>query len=417
MNLARQSLTAERDERARWLECFFVVQLIGAIVLQKLAIPLGVASLELCLPFMLAGFGVLIVRGGFAIDPIRLALFGAFLVSCLLSQLLSGAAMSGPAFLLMIALYVLMVFRLDVPEVTYFRCLNIFQTAMLAVTAVVVLQHAIQLAASWTLWPNLDKLLPSQSLLPGYNYLQPLRYGSAFYKPNGIFFLETSFVSQFAALAAIIELVYFRRVLRVVAYVALLFMLFAGTGILVLALTAPFLAPLLPRRALLWLGVGVAIACVVAVASGWFAQVQDRVLEFQRPGTSGYYRFTVPFMTVVERAGDPASILTGFGAGSTPTRDASVLTPPAKLVFEYGFVPTILFFLFFVVSLLKSAPSMGIAVGFLMFYLFGGGSFAVPVYVVMCVLFCTLLRVPQPTANLAYTPTFPASPVRQTPSQ
>ncbi len=28
-----------------------------------------------------------------------------------------------------------------------------------------------------------------------------------------------------------------------------------------------------------------------------------------------------------------------------------------------------------------------------MFYLFGGGSFAVPVYIVMCALFCTMLRV------------------------
>lgn len=353
---------------------------------------------------MLAGFGVLIVRGGFVIDPIRLVLFGAFLVFCLLSQLLSGATMSGPAFLLMIALYVLMIFRIDVPEATYLRCLNLFQTAMLIVAGIVVAQHVIQIVASWTLWPNLDKLLPSSLLLPGYNYLQPLRYGSKFYKPNGVFFLETSFVSQFAALAAIIELVYFRRVLRVMAYVALLFMLFAGTGLLVLGLTAPFLLPRLPRRAWPWLAIGVAVAGVIAVASGWFAQVQDRVLEFRQPGTSGYFRFTVPFMTILERAGDPASILTGFGAGNTPTRDASVLTPPAKLAFEYGFIPTLMFFLFFVFSLFKSAPSKVVAIGFLMFYLFGGGSFAVPVYVVMCVLFCTLLRTPRQAAKPSPSP-------------
>jgi hypothetical protein len=396
MNLARESLKVQPDGGERLIEGFFMVQLVGAILLQKFAVPTGAAPAELCLPLMLAGLAVLVVRGRFMLDPLRLLLFGAFLVSCLASQLISGSPMSGPAFLIMIALYVMMLFRLDVSPATYFRCLNQFQTAMLIVCGVVVVQHLVQVAASWTLWPNLDRLVPSQLLLPGYNYLQPLRYASRFEKPHGIVFLETSFVSQFAALAAIIELVYFRRLAHLAAYVALLLMLFAGTGLLVLGLTAPFLLPLLPRKALLWLLVGTAAAAVVAVASGWFAQVQDRVFEFQHPGTSGYYRFTVPFQTLIERAGDPASLMTGFGAGSTPTRDASVLTPPAKLAFEYGFVPALLFFVFFVISLFKSAPSMGVAVGLLMFYLFGGGSFAVPVYVVMCVLLGSLFRIERP---------------------
>lgn len=393
MNPARKALLGQMDDRSRFLKGFFVVQLIGAIVLQKLAVPAGGAYLELCLPLLGAGLFVVLTRGGLSVDPIRLITFALFLISCLVSQLLGGTSLSGPAFLLMIALYAFMVFQIDVSEVTYLRCLNAFQTAMLLVTVVVVLQHVIQVAASWTLWPNLDKLLPQQFLLPGYNYLQPLKYASRFYKPHGIFFLETSLVSQFAALAAIIELVYFRRITHIASYVALLLMLFAGTGLLVLGLTAPFLLLRLPRRALLWLAIGGFLAAVVAVASGWFAQIQDRIFEFQHPGTSGYYRFTVPFLTMMERASDPSSLITGYGAGNTPTKDASILLPPVKVAFEYGFIPMFLFFLFFIISMFKSAPNMGIAIGFLMFYLFGGGSFAVPVYIVMCVLFCTLLRV------------------------
>lgn len=393
MNSARNALIAKADDRSRLLQGFFVVQIIGVIVLQKLALPVGVAYLELCLPLLGAGLVVILMRLGLAIDPLRLLTLALFLLSCLLSQLLSGASMSGPAFLLMIGLYSVMIFRIDVSETTYLRCLNVYQTAMLFVVGIVVLQHVVQIIGSWTLWPNLDKLLPQQLLLPGYNYLQPVKYASRFYKPHGIFFLETSMVSQFAALAAIIELVYFRRVTHVVAYVALLLMLFAGTGLLVLGLTAPFLLPLLNRRALIGLVFGGFLAAVVAVGSGWFAQIQDRIFEFQHPGTSGYYRFTVPFLTLMDRAGDPSSLITGYGAGNTPTRDASILLPPVKVAFEYGFIPMFLFFLFFIICMFRSAPNVGIAVGFLMFYLFGGGSFGVPVYIVMCVLFCTLLRV------------------------
>lgn len=400
MNPAPSALTAQVNARSRFLQGFFVVQMIGVIILQKLAVPTGGAYLELCLPLLGAGLFVILMRRGLAIDPLRLVTFALFLVSCLLSQLLGGTSMSGPALFLMIGLYTFMVVRIDVSKATYLRCLNVYQVAMLLVVGVVVLQHVIQLIGSWTLWPNLDKLLPQQLLLPGYNYLQPVKYASRFYKPHGIFFLETSMVSQFAALAAIIELVYFRRVTHLIAYMALLLMLFAGTGLLVLGLTVPFLLPLMPRRALLWLAVGGFLAAVVAVGSGWFAQVQDRIFEFQHPGTSGYYRFTVPFLTLMERAGDPSSLITGYGAGNTPTRDASILLPPVKVAFEYGFIPMFLFFLFFIISMFKSAPNMGIAMGFLMFYLFGGGSFGVPVYIVMCVLFCTLLRVKNSDAEI-----------------
>ncbi len=256
MNSARSALAAQVDNRTRFMEGFFVVQLVGTIVLQKLAVPAGGASLELCLPLLGAGLFAILLRGELVIDPIRLVTFALFLVSCLLSQLLSGSTLSGPAFLLMIALYAVMVVQVEVSEVTYLRCLNVFQTAMLVVVGIVVIQHVMQVLGSWTLWPNLDKLLPQQLLLPGYNYLQPLKYASRFYKPHGIFFLETSMVSQFAALAAIIELVYFRRITRLVSYVALLLMLFAGTGILVLGLTLPFCCR----------------CCRVARCSGWSSE-------------------------------------------------------------------------------------------------------------------------------------------------
>ena len=50
-----------------------------------------------------------------------------------------------------------------------------------------------------------------------------------------------------------------------------------------------------------------------------------------------------------------------------------------------------MFFIFY--SLFDKSPSKRIAFAILIFYLFGGGSLVVPVYIVPCILFCTLFRI------------------------
>ena len=131
-----------------------------------------------------------------------------------------------------------MCIRVDVSEETYLECMNYFLNAMLWVAGVVVVQHAIQLVQSAQAWPNLEKVVPRALLMDGYNYLQPLHYGARFYKPNAVVFLEVSLISQFTALAMIIELVYFTQIWRLAVYAGVLVAIFAGTGLLLLALAA-----------------------------------------------------------------------------------------------------------------------------------------------------------------------------------
>jgi len=385
---------------SKGIKAFFVVQLIGLILLQKFAIPIGGEKLELCLPIMLVSLVAFCMRNPFRIEPIRMALLAAFFGLALIGEWLGAHPFSMNAMLVLLALYACMCIRVDVSEETYLECMNYFLNAMLWVAAVVVVQHAIQLAQSAQAWPNLDKILPRALLMDGYNYLQPLKYGARFYKPNAVVFLEVSLISQFTALAVIIELVYFARIWRLAVYAGVLVAIFAGTGLLLLALAAPVLALKLPPKRLALAVFGLVVVAVIAVASGWFDQIKDRIFEFQHQGTSGYYRFTMQFLTLRDRLREPDALLVGLGAGSTPTGGAFILVPPVKLVYEYGTLQAIIFFTFFLYSIYAGAPSQRVATGFLLLYVVGGGGLAVPVYVLTCVLFCSLLRVsraPEPT--------------------
>ena len=76
----------------------------------------------------------------------------------------------------------------------------------------------------------LDKHLPENVTVSGYNSLIPLYWDSPVYKSNGVFFLEPSFLSQYMAVAIILELLFFSNWKRVVLYAAAMFASFSGTG-------------------------------------------------------------------------------------------------------------------------------------------------------------------------------------------
>ncbi len=368
----------------------FILELLAVVVFQKVGVPVGETSIALGLPAMWAGLAAIALSSRLLLDPIRLLLFSAFGVSALISQLMVGREFSGASMFLALSLYIPMCVRLKVSRALYLSCLNAFQVLMLIMLAVVVAQHLVQLTVGWRYWPDLDKILPPMLRVPHFNYLQPMAYGSRFEKPNGIVFLEVSYLSQFAALALIVEAVYFRRIWRLAAFALLVLLTFAGTGILILAVTAPLLLSREGPRtfALAVAGAGVLIA--VAIVTGWFHAIEGRIFEFQQQGTSGYYRFVVPAREMFDRARDPGFLLTGIGAGNTPLTIESPLAP-VKVASEYGFVPMLLFCVFFVYAMFAGAPSKRLSLGFLAFYLLGGASFALALPVLSCVLFCTLL--------------------------
>ena len=218
---------------------------------------------------------------------------------------------------------------------------------MIAAGAIVLVEQVAQLIWTWRVWPDLDTAIPQQFLMMGYVYIQPIKYGSELMKPNGIFFLEVSTVSQFTALALALELVYFRRTWRMVFYAIVLIACFAGTGLFLLLVTAPVLLSRLSRRSLAVMAAMFAAFVVTALAINWLPMVQQRFMEFQNYGSSSHHRFVMPFLVLFEPVETTVVALRRPGTRQYPDRQrADVWWAATKLAFEYGFATMIAFFVF-----------------------------------------------------------------------
>ena len=381
-----------RPER-RALYILFATQLFTLIVLQKFGFPLGDKILQLCLPALYLGLGVAAFWVMFKVDLVRAALYGAFCIAAFISSTLQTGGQSTTSFILALGIYLPFLCYYEVSLSFYQRLVKMFIAAMLLCGVIVIIQHLLQFTVGWRAWPNLDLMVDSHFLVPNYVYNQAVQYKSAIMKPNGIFFLEVSLLSQFTALAFVLEAVFFKRTLVMAALAAILLACFAGTGVLMVALCLPFLIGKLDKKLLLVLA-GVAIlTLLLAVEIGWFDQVKHRFTEYQRHGTSSNQRFIAPWLLLGEFVQHKSSFFTGWGAGAILKQMHVVWWPVTKVTIEYGILTSLTFHAFLIYSMFRNAPSRRAAFAFFVFYSFMGGGFLVPVYPQMCLLFCSLFRV------------------------
>lgn len=375
----------------------FGALIASVTLLQKVGVPLGGEVVEVAFLVLWGALFVLLLFQPPVLHPMRLALFALFVLTMLVSQLAGGQPFSLASALLAVVVYLPFCFSIEVDAATYRRCLDMFVTAMLIVGLAVIVQQVMQWRLGWTSWLDLNRFLPRYLSVPGYNYLQPVTYGSRFYKPNAFVFLEGSFVAQFIALGLIVEVALFQRVSRLVFLGATLLLTFSGSGFLLLAVSAPFLVGRLSFRALAALIFATAIAAALALGVGWFDQLHTRFGEVGARGSSGYYRYNLPFQIISDMASHPQYLWTGHGAGSTGHGDDQgvagfILIPAAKVIYEYGFVPTLAFYAFFTYAMFRAAPSLAVAIAVFVFYNLGGGGFVVPAYVVTGYVIAVLLR-------------------------
>ena len=363
---------------------FGAINIVALILLQGFGIPFAGSSVELCLPIYFASLALVIVGLNLSVSPVRLILYGAMVAAMVISQLLSGSQIDLPAFMLVLVLYTAFVLEIPVSRSTLHQVLGIFQRIMMGAAALVFLQHAIQFTLGSAYWPSLKSLLPPELLFPGYNYLQPFDYGSPYIKPNGFFFLEASLVSQFLAIALVIELSVFRRIGVLAFFVAAMFACLAGSGLLILAIAAPILALRAPPR--LWLAGAVllAITGIAATTLGWTELTGRRIAEFSNPGSSAYNRYIRPMQQIEGLAEEPERIVIGHGAGRTPIGDQGDDTLPlSKMAYEYGFVAMLILLTLMVAAIFTGGTNIAIATVLFLFYNLGGGGLSVPVYVLL----------------------------------
>ena len=389
-----------RATRQYALVAFFSFEVFCLTFLQKIAFPLylsvlglgNLGSVEAVIPLTYFAMVALFVVAPPRIDLNRLFLFIFFVLMSLISISLVRNSFSTLSIILTLICYGPFILYIEVSRSTYKKMVAVFLNAMILFGAIVLIQQAMQLIWTWRIWPNLDKILPVNWQFTGYVYIQPLYYGSKFMKPNGIFFLEVSYVSQWTALAIALELAFFRRILRLIFYSIVMIGCFAGTGLLLLALCAPVLLTRLNWKSLLGVALVFAVGFLFAVQINWYGNVHQRFGEYEKTRSSSNLRFIEPLDVLVSSVGRHNAIFTGEGPGNIPKGESQIWWSSTKLVYEYGLFTAASFMLFFAYALFYKAPSQRVALLlFLMFNFMSG--FNIPVYPLLMFVVGGLFRI------------------------
>lgn len=391
----RRSRSESSDQRNQDTLYWMFVTLLGGITFfQKIGLVTGSGAIFpfiVPLSFLVLGAGLVYARP--VLRPGRIVAFLAAMVAILVSTGLFAPSYSATSLLLLTALYLPFVFAFRAEQRTYLRCMRFFSTLMLFFAAVVWAQHAIQFTIGWRWWPNLDLLLPKSLLIPEFNYLQPIRYGLDYMKPSGIVFLEVSTLSQFIAVAIIIEIIFFQRWRRIVFLGATLFATFAGTGLLLLLIALPLLFVKMSTRTFIGVLATILVALFVAVQLHWFEMTMNRVDEFGKTGTSANSRFIDPLYRLAKPLADDSGLYSGLGAGQIESGGNIFWWPITKLSVEYGLIEALIFYAFLLYCMLESGISRRLAFVVIAWYSFEG-TLLTAYNPLSCVLLISMFYVP-----------------------
>jgi hypothetical protein len=381
---------------------FSALLLISAIVLQRIGPFFGTSYLSIVGPvgLLFAAFGIM--QNALAISFGRMMIFMALVAWIMFGSVLHaafpesfGTPTSWMSLLEFIALssFGVLVFTEPVDERKFFALVN---AIFLALAIAGILQFVVQFAGVKLF--SFKSFVPATMLLEGpFNTVIPIGT-TAYMKSNGLFLVEPSVFSQFMALALIIEILMFRRLLYIVAFAAALMSSLSGTGwlmILSFVLTASFS---LGVRGLVLsfvtAAIGfLAIAVLAIVFPTGFAFFLNRAGEVYHIGSSGYDRFVTPWQLagyVLSR--QPWTALYGLGAGTSEHLAmapswAYNLNPPVKIGLEFG-IPAFLLYLAYLLTARRTSTQKALFAPALVLLLLDGGYSMFPP-----VLFPTLLLI------------------------
>jgi O-antigen ligase len=376
------SATAARAQRGeKWP---IAAALFGCIFLQRFGIPLGEFKLPVAVLVVAAVFFVLLIQNRAMVAERQAILYIFFCIYALLS---AGLALAVPpqgttasVFSLgyLLLLYAFIVLRMR-PALGAIETFRIFRGFITIVAACAILQFVAQFAGLRLF--SFAGVVPDPLLLESaYNVVVPVWYGASIYKANGFFLLEPSFLSQFVAVALVIEFLYFGSPIRMGLFMLALLVAFSGTGFLILGF-AVAVASVLERRAfgrlLVLLIVGGSVLALFAslVAPEYIESILRRTSEFDSNEASGFLRFISPYMMVMDATADPRSIV-GFGPGTAERFDSlgyeygiNALT---KILIEYG-IPGLGLYVLLLFGCFYRADMRALsAIGFFWFILGGG---------------------------------------------
>jgi hypothetical protein len=330
------------DITTKWL---LYTQIIGAVFLQKIAIPTGSDTpLFLGLFIMLGATAIGALSHRLAIDKTRFALYLLLAGGMALTQIIGGYEFSLLSLLLLLIIHLPYIFTLKRSTREPGVELRYFQTVMAILAVLGIVQFGLQFAIGWKLAFFMDTQLPAQLIMTGYNNLNTIKAGSGIYKSNGLFMLEPAMFCQFLAISIIIEAVYFKRLIWVALYCLGLITTFSGTGLVILSLLLP--AYLLQKRKykVIFTLLIMVLALIIAAPFIGLDSYVGRINEFSNHHTSGFARFLSVFLMIYDFILPQAdTLLLGMGAGSSKEVQLHVdylvhLPSWGKIWFEYGLI-------------------------------------------------------------------------------
>jgi len=366
---------------------FATVQLLVVIYLQKFAV--GPLSSQISLPLliMLGHVSYMLITGRMQFSPLRLACYLLFAGSCFISQELSGASFSLPSLVELLLIYSILTVTSSVSESAYQVILKRFISMMIIPALIVLVQYFYSKMTGLEDPISMTRVFPKSVLMQGFFYEAHYPWNSTFQRPNGFFFLEPSFVSMFAASAAIIELTYFKRTWHSLLMVSATALSLGGTGLTMLVIAAPFLLARQKLPVILLVAVAALVIFSAATALNLPIPLLSRLGELTYAGASGDDRIMIPAEQLIRLLSDPSFYLTGSGAGATTTAFGNVW-PIVKLTNEYGLLTAILFLTLFLMAVVRSY-NVTLAIAISLVFNFTGGyllNAIVPLFI--AIMFC-----------------------------
>ncbi|MBU2108831.1 MAG: hypothetical protein KKC10_19805 [Alphaproteobacteria bacterium] len=385
---------AERVSDMDFIVRLFTLEMILVVATQKIAVPIGSAEtsqVALALLIHAGVIGILAIKGLLRASVLSLILFCGFtFVTGFTAVVLASATYSLMSLLLLIIISTFYVFRIELDREHYLKWLANFQLIAVAAGSLVFFNWATQLVGLGIV--DLNSLIPKRLLYLHYNYIQPIHWGSPWMKPNAVFFLETSHISQFIAMAIVIELTCFFRLRYLAFFGAALLCTFGGTGMLTLALSIPFVLGRIPKGIIVAGIVALPIAYGGAKAIGLTQNIEGRVSEFGTRGSSGEMRFSRPAEAVVDALfGEETDLFIGKGAGAMPKGQSQLganfaWAPYSKVFVEYGIVAFACWALLIITAMFGHGVPFAVSWVVFLQYQFMNGSLNVPLHTIYAVL-------------------------------
>jgi hypothetical protein len=338
-------------KRDLWAVVVLYLPIIGVTIVSKIAFNVGGKEILIGIPAIIGATLLGMFSGRLRLEPRRFMMYLG--VSALLvgEQAFAVHAFSDTSLILLLALHLPYVFRLegiDDPQLHLDRFVNL--TWIICIAGIV--QYCAQFVIGSRYAFPIEHFMPSSLITHGYNYLNPLRYGSTTYKANGVVLLEPSFYSQLLAIGFGLEAAGRKRLIRLAGYGAGFVVSFSGTGLIMMAAVLPTLMIGYRRYSLLLLLVIGGFTVVAFGQSLGLGLFLERSHEFESTESSGYQRYIGPVMLFGQYLwGDPQRWLFGLGAGMMtrmtprPMYNAAE-TGWAKLILEFGLVGASAYFYF-----------------------------------------------------------------------